>query len=749
MNGGPDDADPHDPERTVHRPATHSGGDRTESPPESVGGWDPPPPPVEDPAHTIPSDADAVPGGAEPDEPQPLDSERTVHKPTAESGGALAAPPPESVGSWDPPLTSPAEDPPPTALSDANAAPGRRGAVGGAEASPPGPGFAPRNSGAGIQVGDVLNHIFEVKRFIARGGMGEVFEGVNVNSEERVAIKVMLPQLAADPQVISMFRREARTLTRLQHEALVSYRVLAHEPQLGVLYIVTEYIEGVNLADMLGSLKPSPAEQAALLGRLASGLRAAHNLGAIHRDISPDNVLLENGELSKATIIDFGIAKDLDPGSVTIVGEGFAGKLSYVAPEQIGDYGREVGPWTDVYSLALVMLAVAGGRNIGFGGSLAEAVDKRRVGPDINIAPEQLRSLLGRMLKANPAERLRSMDEVLALLDKAGSGAQPTKKAGRALEAVSRWLGTLPKAALIGAGAAALLLVLLVVLLVLFSGGGPARNDMASAPTPAPGAVPIASADLVERARTAIGSALPQVRCGWPDIVDISGDTGQLTVKMTGVASSRSAAQADIQRALDSAGIRANLDLADVAQIEPAVCSALDTYRLIHAPEGGHMSVSQREFEVESRSDGEPDSQPIIQFAIDDPTLDFTVLGIQPSGEIEPLFDSRAAFQADTTQEHPAVTDHGGGRYTFGLRLGYIGWSGVLLITGTGPFDRRITAPALAARGAEWTSSFMSVATRQHWHAEMVWFNSIDRQPNVPPPAQSPSPANASAATVR
>ncbi|MEO5597612.1 MAG: protein kinase, partial [Novosphingobium sp.] len=95
-----------------------------------------------------------------------------------------------------------------------------------------------------IQIGDVLNHIFEVKRFIARGGMGEVFEGINVNSDERVAIKVMLPNLSADANVLAMFRKEARTLTRISHPALVQYRVFAQEPQLGVYYIVTEYVDG-------------------------------------------------------------------------------------------------------------------------------------------------------------------------------------------------------------------------------------------------------------------------------------------------------------------------------------------------------------------------------------------------------------------------------------------------------------------------------------------------------------------------
>lgn len=276
----------------------------------------------------------------------------------------------------------------------------------------PAGGINPAQQGQ-IQIGDVLNHIFEVKRFIARGGMGEVFEGTNVNSEERVAIKVMLPNLAADANLLAMFRKEARTLTRLNHPALVQYRVLAQEPQLGVFYIVTEFVDGDNLSDVLGNVNATPQDLLKLIRRLAGGLDAAHALGAIHRDMSPDNVLLEGGKLADARIIDFGIAKDLNAGAATIVGDGFAGKLNYVAPEQLGDFDRSIGPWTDVYSLGLVILATAMGKNVDMGGSLVNAVDKRRSGPDLSGAPEELRPLLAQMLKPNPEERLRSMGELL------------------------------------------------------------------------------------------------------------------------------------------------------------------------------------------------------------------------------------------------------------------------------------------------------------------------------------------------
>ncbi|WP_395613462.1 protein kinase domain-containing protein [Allosphingosinicella sp.] len=267
-----------------------------------------------------------------------------------------------------------------------------------------------------IEVGDVLNHIFEVKRFIKAGGMGQVFEGSNVNSGERVAVKALLPALAADPKVIEMFQREALTLTRLSHEALVQYRVLAREPERGNLYIVTEFIDGVDLGEALDRVDRSEGELRRLLARLAAGLAAAHRLGAIHRDISPDNVMLPGGDIHEAKIIDFGIAKDLGGNLPTLIGQGFAGKLNYVAPEQLGEHGGEIGAWTDVYSLGLLILSVAGGKKVDMSGSFADAIRKRREGPDLSAAPAGLRPLLADMLKVDPAQRLRSMDAVIARL---------------------------------------------------------------------------------------------------------------------------------------------------------------------------------------------------------------------------------------------------------------------------------------------------------------------------------------------
>jgi serine/threonine-protein kinase len=467
-----------------------------------------------------------------------------------------------------------------------------------AEPSAGSAGIAPRKDAVGIKVGDVLNHIFRVDRFLARGGMGEVFVGCNVNVDEKVAIKVMLPALAGDEKVVAMFRKEARTLTKLNHPALVQYRVLAQEPQLHVLYIVTDFIEGTNLGNALGTLKPSPDELAGLLRRLTSGLAAAHELGAVHRDMSPDNIILENDDIHRATIIDFGIAKDLDASSATIVGDGFAGKLNYVAPEQLGDFGREVGPWTDVYSLGLVILAVAQGKTVDMSGSLVDAIDKRRKGPDISAIPKNLQPIVRDMLKPDPKDRLRSMDEVLGRLERLKLPAEELVDEPPAPDA------TVPPApapeptyleyADTGGGGSKPLLIVLAVLLVAaaalavtayltdgtfgFGGGNGSQTSSGSTGGAGPqtdGRPP------VEIARATMNSVLPNVGCTWLDVSGIVPGP-PVAVALRGVAGNIQAARGQVGQALSRAGLGgATTSLGDVATIAPAGCAALDAYRQI------------------------------------------------------------------------------------------------------------------------------------------------------------------------
>jgi len=602
---------------------------------------------------------------------------------------------------------------------------------------PPAAAAVPRGEAGRIHPGDVLNHMFEVKRFIARGGMGEVFEGCNVASDERVAIKVMLPQLAADPNVQTMFRREARTLTRLSHPALVQYRVLAQEPQLGVLYIVTEFVDGANLMDVLADMNADEAQLVALLRRLAAGLQAAHALGAIHRDISPDNVLLEGGDLSKARLIDFGIAKDLDPGSKTIVGDGFAGKLHYVAPEQLGDFDREVGPWTDVYSLALVILAVANRGGIDLGGSFVDSIDKRRRGVPLDAAPEGLRPVLAQMLAPDPANRLRSMDAVLAALAApAGSArtepAPPTKPEPKSRS--KRKPTTVPGAAqararpplplIAGGGVLALVLVGGVGWWLTGDGGAPTAAPVAAGARPAP----------ARDAAGVVAAALPGITCSWLDLADRGSGPGGLTLRLTGVAGRPAEAQATIARLVAGAGARLDAaDFSEVAPISASECSSVNAFRQVRATGQPHLTAPQRTFEVarfgtESNYQGQIGARTVTNLDLNG-VKDFALYGLEPNGTISPLVPNRAAFDKLPKPGVP-IADLGGNRYRFSIDANHVGWSGILLLTGEGGFSDALVTGSAGTRGADWPARFAAAARANGWRSEMTWFKMVDEVPN-------------------
>ncbi|HLY81298.1 MAG TPA: serine/threonine-protein kinase [Caulobacteraceae bacterium] len=626
-----------------------------------------------------------------------------------------------------------------------------------------------------VSVGDVLNGIYEVKRLIGRGGMGEVYEGVNINSDERVAIKVMLPSLAADAKVQAMFRKEARTLTRLAHPAVVQYRVLAHEPLLNVLYIVTEFVDGVELTAILGQIHPDSTELRRLIRRLADGLRAAHELGAVHRDMSPDNILLPDRRLDRARIIDFGIAKDLDPSKATIVGDGFAGKLAYVAPEQFGDFGREIGPWTDIYSLGLVILAVATGRDVDMGSTLVEAVDKRRQGVDLTPIPEDLRPIMERMLAADPAKRARSMDEVLAMLD--AQDRPPTIPPGTAFprETSTPPTTTLPPATLTAPVAAApvattlpphaittppkvqplprpaapakggssvVAIVLIGLVTVAIAAGAigfvllqhktPPKPVTPSAATPsAPAAGPAAPATT---AASAVSDALPGLSCSWLDVVGPV--QGGQPVKLSGASGSPATAQDTVTAAAQGAGVMLSaVDIGAVAQADQGACSALDAFRSFKAPVGG-LASAQPAYQITRGADGKLTGQPTITLAPRSVAQDFALLRMDTFGRISVVYGSRQAFDA-ARQGDTSIVDQGGDAYTVQAdALNVAGTTGLLLLTGKGPFDPSLLAKPPGARDVTWIDQVRQAATAGGWKASMAWYKVQNNAAPVRPKAR-------------
>ncbi|MDR7040146.1 serine/threonine-protein kinase [Methylobacterium sp. BE186] len=280
--------------------------------------------------------------------------------------------------------------------------------------------------------GTRLNGIYEIDRYITSGGMGEIYRGRAVVTGDVVAIKTVRPDLAQNDTALALFRKEAASLHNLYNEAIVRYFVFTIDPVLGIPYLAMEFVEGESLSDILRRGALGTPDICVLMRRLALGLQAAHQLGIVHRDLSPDNVLVPGGDVSRAKIIDFGIARS-PLGEGTLIGSGFAGKMNYVSPEQLGLFGGEVGPPSDIYSLGLVMAEAARGKILDMGHSHVEVIDRRRRVPDLAGIDPDLRTILQRMLQPNPKDRPQSMAEIAAWVPKvAPSGGRRWLLAGAA-----------------------------------------------------------------------------------------------------------------------------------------------------------------------------------------------------------------------------------------------------------------------------------------------------------------------------
>jgi Protein kinase domain len=269
-----------------------------------------------------------------------------------------------------------------------------------------------RPSYRGVAPGTRLNGIYEIDQMIGAGGMGEVYKCHEIQTGATVAIKMLLPDMAENDAALALFRREAAALHHLLHDAIVRYFLFTVEPVLQRPYLAMEFVDGRSLSDILADGPLTFEALVSLMRRIASGLQAAHERGIIHRDVSPDNIIVPLGDVTRAKIIDFGIARSTQLGDKTIIGSGFAGKDNYVSPEQVGLYGDEVTAKSDIYSLGLLLFYALTGRKLDMGGSQFQLVEKRRRVPDLGGIDMRIRPLLEQMLQPDPANRPATMAEI-------------------------------------------------------------------------------------------------------------------------------------------------------------------------------------------------------------------------------------------------------------------------------------------------------------------------------------------------
>lgn len=286
---------------------------------------------------------------------------------------------------------------------------------------PPSTSVPPMATPAGpvtaVTTGTLIMDTYEIEKLINSGGMGEVYRGRNIHNGEPVAIKIVLPALAHDPKIVALFQKESTVLSRLSHEAIVRYHTFTIDRAIGRPCMVMEFVSGQPLGDRVEQ-GPMPLDEVKIMfRRVASGLDKAHRAGVVHRDLSPDNVILEEGSVDHAKLIDFGIAKSASIGGGTLLGGQFAGKFNWVSPEQLGAFGGVVDGRSDIYSLALLVAAASRGEVVQMGASIVDAVGKRSGVPDLTGVDPSLVPLLSYMLQPDPQKRPDSMSAVIAALD--------------------------------------------------------------------------------------------------------------------------------------------------------------------------------------------------------------------------------------------------------------------------------------------------------------------------------------------
>ncbi len=263
--------------------------------------------------------------------------------------------------------------------------------------------------------GQILNNTYEIEGVLGRGGTGEVYRARNLVSGRVVAIKALNQQFSGKDAYVDLMKREEE-MRDIQHDAVVRYTECSRSDQ-GHVFLVMDYIDGPAISEVMQTRRLDPRELLVIAHRVAEGLVAAHRRGIVHRDLSPDNIILRNGEPERATIIDFGIAKDTAAGARTIVGNDFAGKYEYAAPEQLE--GR-AETRSDLYALGALLLAAFRG-SVPFAGSTPGEMVRRKQHPlETDGVPEPLRGLIDRLaaprVEDRPASAEVAADEIARLL---------------------------------------------------------------------------------------------------------------------------------------------------------------------------------------------------------------------------------------------------------------------------------------------------------------------------------------------
>jgi serine/threonine protein kinase len=268
---------------------------------------------------------------------------------------------------------------------------------------------------------------YKLVRKIAQGGMGVIYEAIQINLDRKVALKVLTTELATRPEFLARFEREAKSAAALNHPNIVAVHDFGEAD--GRRYIIMEFIDGENLSEYISKRGKIPVENAlAIVGQAAHALKAAAEKSIIHRDIKPSNLMLTRD--GRVKVADMGLAKILTQDSELTMSSVSIGSPHFIAPEQAGD-SKNADHRVDIYSLGVTLLYLVTGKHAFDGDSpisvvLAHATKPLPTGADLGTElPAEVETFIRRMTEKDPANRYQDYDSLLADLQLVQRGYLP------------------------------------------------------------------------------------------------------------------------------------------------------------------------------------------------------------------------------------------------------------------------------------------------------------------------------------